>query len=882
MVAATIESGQHCMEELIAENAQYSIGNDGRCVTPPSTASNGNPRSTHDNSKKPTSLAPWRAIDDFFRAPAGKPFLAGAWLRIGFAVLFLYDRFVMWHNLGFFYSPVEGVLTSSAYSQHLHQPLHQTSLWDKDDEEYENDYGYGDSPFELFRYSTPETDPLFVKILFLMGVVHATCLLLGVCWPRLQAFGILVNIIAFQNREINMTHDMQDVLLILVSFYVLFLPLHKYTMWNLRDWWYSSENSEQGDRQTNKTESSSMSSWPMWPFRLLQIQTCCVYTGAGLMKLFDTEEQWVPESSFSAMHYMVHQHDFFGGVFRPNLLFGYQGPLQAATCFSLLLECTCWFLVWIPKLRPLVTFSMILFHLGIELGMNIHIFQWLSILCWSSFLVWPVVNEATVCGYNDNENDNVGKSGQPATDCATESSSSRVQSETASNSDKYNGNQRKSNILCKRRRSFMSLLQILVHTIFPLAIASSVIVLTVPTSAIHDTILLLDIFEDEDTAQDWYEYLVLKPVKRLRNSTFVGLPWFWSFLGIEQGVWSMYGAAGTCNFRLVARVALTINDTNMEDDKDSDDHFVYFTSPQWTGQDFSSSTWKRKKIFRQILFWNAAHYEPTVQHDISKRWGRQAILQRRRNRILDHGGTGDDSVDVDDDDWEREIDHVVLKQLAVDSPPPPDDWKGFWHPVPNPAKFLDYEETALYVYIPGHSSSSSISSISSSNATSQSANGGASTTVDWNTILGNGKDEDLIDEYNYEHGWEFDDETDKGGVWWDDRFYRYSRTRKEYSPGNFEDEGEDEVIELDDSDDDDSDDDDGDDDDGDDDDSDDDDDDDDDREQDTWDELELELELEDHGEQDEDDNDETDNEDQYNNQHTSGDGNDDDDYGEEL
>merc|ERR1712238_213337 len=141
-----------------------------------------------------------------------------------------------------------------------------------------------------------------------------------------------------------------------------------------------------------------------WPFRLLQIQTCCIYAGAGLEKLWSEKGQWtsLPNNntgtSMSAMYLMVHQQDFFNNGFfvPPTILFNSQGILQLLTYLSVLVECSCWIVVWMgtPKVRYWMTWCMILFHLSIEVAMNLHLFQWLSILCWCSFFVQPAKSES--------------------------------------------------------------------------------------------------------------------------------------------------------------------------------------------------------------------------------------------------------------------------------------------------------------------------------------------------------------------------------------------------------------------------------------------------------------------------------------------------------
>lgn len=46
-------------------------------------------------------------------------------------------------------------------------------------------------------------------------------------------------------------------------------------------------------------------------------------------------------------------------------------------------------MVWVPSLRYPIVMSMILLHVGIDIGMNMHIFEWLAIVGWMGFLLQP-------------------------------------------------------------------------------------------------------------------------------------------------------------------------------------------------------------------------------------------------------------------------------------------------------------------------------------------------------------------------------------------------------------------------------------------------------------------------------------------------------------
>lgn len=82
-------------------------------------------------------------------------------------------------------------------------------------------------------------------------------------------------------------------------------------------------------------------------------------------------------------------------MFNPDFLFDRLGPLKLLTWMSLLIETSGWILVWVPQMRVPVVISMILLHLGIEVTMNMHCFEWLAITGWLVFFLQPDKTIAT-------------------------------------------------------------------------------------------------------------------------------------------------------------------------------------------------------------------------------------------------------------------------------------------------------------------------------------------------------------------------------------------------------------------------------------------------------------------------------------------------------
>ena len=84
---------------------------------------------------------------------------------------------------------------------------------------------------------------------------------------------------------------------------------------------------------------------------------------------------------------IVHMNDFFGGPITPDFIFNRCGPLHIMTWSSLLVECSCIIFIWPLRTRKAMLIAIALLHLGIEFAMNMHCFEWLTMIGWSFFLV---------------------------------------------------------------------------------------------------------------------------------------------------------------------------------------------------------------------------------------------------------------------------------------------------------------------------------------------------------------------------------------------------------------------------------------------------------------------------------------------------------------
>ena len=268
-------------------------------------------------------------------------------MRIGFALCFLVDRILMLFFLDFYFSPTKGVMPYRVTGHNWELVgWHQYSL------------------FLLF----PESEA-FLWMFSGLGILQGVILLMGATRHlRWHMFGIYLNIMSFRNHN-TLYWDGEDDMFRIWAFLLLFFPLDHCTIY---------------DGFGTKTKPTSQSSWPMWIFRLFQIEIMVIYMGASLAKAVVPD--WQNGSAIFSITYGIQD---FPGIFNPELLFGRYGPLKILTWNSLLVEGTCYLTVWIPSLRKLSIGLMILFHVGIDLSMNMHMFEWLSCVGWLVFFVQP-------------------------------------------------------------------------------------------------------------------------------------------------------------------------------------------------------------------------------------------------------------------------------------------------------------------------------------------------------------------------------------------------------------------------------------------------------------------------------------------------------------
>ncbi len=201
----------------------------------------------------------------------GSVFVVCGRLRIGYAVLLLLDRYILYYDFDHWF------LTTI-------MPCHQFIIAPKTTT--------GDTSLmcTIAGMVDPTLSPHVYYAFFYVGIVNAVLLLLGIA-PKLQLLLLHVNMLSFHYHNYAIW-DGEDAMFKVWNFLFLFLPLHHVTVYdNFRHLLGDPRNATIGTTTTTAAEHGDDThqhqdeTWPMWPFRLWQIEMCCIYMGAGYSKL---------------------------------------------------------------------------------------------------------------------------------------------------------------------------------------------------------------------------------------------------------------------------------------------------------------------------------------------------------------------------------------------------------------------------------------------------------------------------------------------------------------------------------------------------------------------------------------------------------------------
>lgn len=118
--------------------------------------------------------------------------------------------------------------------------------------------------------------------------------------------------------------------------------------------------------------------WP-WAQRLLQIQIAIVYWQTSVAKL--SGAQWIDGT---AVYYAARLQDMSG--YPIPFIFDNQITVALLTWSALVIELSMWTLIWIKECRYWVLLAAFMLHFGIDISINLPVFEWLFICSYVCFI----------------------------------------------------------------------------------------------------------------------------------------------------------------------------------------------------------------------------------------------------------------------------------------------------------------------------------------------------------------------------------------------------------------------------------------------------------------------------------------------------------------
>jgi len=189
-------------------------------------------------------------------------------------------------------------------------------------------------------------------------------MLFGV-FSRVQAAAIFVWLVSFQNRN-PLINDGEDTVFRIFAFMMIWLPLDAY--WSVL-------------RRSSESVARARSHASAWGLRLIQIEMAAIYASAAISKL--SGETW---QNGTAMWYVSRMTDNFGRLV-PSVYFDHFWVSAGLTWGALFIEATLPVALWFRGTRKLAILAGVALHLGIELSMNLFLFEWVMMLGLLAFVV---------------------------------------------------------------------------------------------------------------------------------------------------------------------------------------------------------------------------------------------------------------------------------------------------------------------------------------------------------------------------------------------------------------------------------------------------------------------------------------------------------------
>lgn len=276
-----------------------------------------------------------KAVDDFFFKP--QPVNSVAMMRILFGVILMIHWFSLWSHLEVFWGP-EGLLS-------LVHSIERT----------------GEYRINLFRYFP--ADPRVGQLLALAHLMAAFGMVFGF-FTRTSIAVAFFTLVSFHNRNYLILNS-SDVILRNMVFFLFFTPSGEL---------YSVDNWIRRARGALPTPAERAP----WALRLVQLQFCTVYVATVLYKM--KGGSWADGTAI----YIATRLDEFVRV--PLGLLNSMLVIKFLTWSTLVVEFALGTLVWLKELRYWILLAGVGLHIGIEITMNIPLFEWIMIAGMASMI----------------------------------------------------------------------------------------------------------------------------------------------------------------------------------------------------------------------------------------------------------------------------------------------------------------------------------------------------------------------------------------------------------------------------------------------------------------------------------------------------------------
>lgn len=181
-------------------------------------------------------------------------------------------------------------------------------------------------------------------------------------FPRLAAAAAFFLFVCIQHGNI-MLFDGEDIVFRLFAFFLIFVPPR---------------------RELQPVESDSgqphPSGYPAWPMRLFQLQVCLIFFCTAIQK--SNGGAWLDGT---AVYYTLRLDDLSGFPL-PSAITESIGWLKLLTWTTLLMEFLVPFLIWFRQTRWFCIVVALMFHLGTDYSMNLHLFHPVMMVGWLTFV----------------------------------------------------------------------------------------------------------------------------------------------------------------------------------------------------------------------------------------------------------------------------------------------------------------------------------------------------------------------------------------------------------------------------------------------------------------------------------------------------------------